>query len=430
MALRAEVESERGARLHDRRAGLAVDRWLGALFGALARPWVAASVALVVYLLRAVWGTGLARSEDAYFNYLADAFLHGQTFLRQAPPHTLDLVYYGDRIYLYWPPFPAILVAPLIALFGVGVSDRLYTAVIAALAVGLLARLLAALDLVEVAPLDAGRRGILVLGVAFGTFLLILAPAGNVWSTAQLIGWACTLLAALAAVAVPGARGYFLAGLALAAAMATRSSLALNGLWLAYYLLWRDRWLPRRTLAGRVALGVAPLAVTLALLGVYNVVRFGDPLQLGLPWHNMHPIFRADYERYGLFNLHYLPTNLHYQFIAYDLFNENRWQGSGIFWMSPLLLGAPYALWRGWRRPLVWALVLTCVLVYAPIGLLMGTGYFQFGPRYLLDLLTPLVVLTALGVRRWPLWLLGLLLTIGLGTYAAGSWLWWVTLRV
>jgi hypothetical protein len=405
-------------------------RRIGALFGALARPWVATAVALLVYLLRAAWGTQLARSDDAYFNYLAEAFLHGQTYLRQTPPHTLDLVYYGDRIYLYWPPFPAVLVAPLVALFGVGVSDRLYTVVIAALAIGLLARLLAALDLAGVAPLDATRRGILVVGVALGSFLLILAPAGNVWSTAQLLGWACTILAALAAVAVPDARGYVLAGLALAAAMATRNSLALNGLWLAYYLLWRDRRLPWRTLAGRAALGIAPLAVTLTLLGLYNVARFGDPLQLGLPWHNMHPIFRADYERYGLFNLHYLPTNLHYQFIAYDLFNEDRWQGSGLFWMSPLLLGAPYALWRGWRRPLVWALMLTCVLVYAPIGLLMGTGYFQFGPRYLLDLLTPLLVLTALGVRRWPLWLLGLLLAIGVGTYAAGSWLWWATLRV
>jgi hypothetical protein len=34
--------------------------------------------------------------------------------------------------------------------------------------------------------------------------------------------------------------------------------------------------------------------------------------------------------------------------------------------------------------------------------------------------LTPLIVLTAMGVRRWPLWLLGLLLAIGVGTYAAG----------
>jgi hypothetical protein len=399
-------------------------------FVALARAPIAFVAALVVYVGRAAWGTGLARSDDAYFNYLADAFLHGELALRQTPPHTLDLVYYADRVYLYWPPFPAIVVAPLVALFGVGVSDRLYTAVIAALAIGLLARLLVALDQSGIAPLDAARRGILVAGVAFGSFVLILAPAGNVWSTAQLLGWGCTIVAALAALAVPGGRGYVLAGLALAAAMATRNALALNGLWLAVYLLWRDRHLPRATLAGRIALGIAPLAGCLALLGLYNWARFGDPLQLGLPWHNMHPIFRADYERYGLFNLHYLPANLRYQFLDYALFREDRWQGSGIFWMSPLLLGAPYALWAGHRQPLTWAIFGTALLVYAPIGLLMGTGYFQFGPRYLLDLMVPLVVLTARGIRHWPRWSLLALLAIGVSTYAWGSWLWWLALGI
>ncbi len=49
-----------------------------AVVAALARPWVAFAAALAVYLLRAAWGTGLARSADPYFNYLADAFLQSQ----------------------------------------------------------------------------------------------------------------------------------------------------------------------------------------------------------------------------------------------------------------------------------------------------------------------------------------------------------------
>ena len=140
---RAEIKTGQIVLPRTKRMGLTPVLGFEALFGALAQPWVATAVALLVYLLRSAWGTRLARSDDAYFNYLADAFLHGQTYLREAPPHTLDLVYYGDRVYLYWPPFPAVLIAPLVALFGVVVSDRLYTAVIAALAIGLLARLLA-----------------------------------------------------------------------------------------------------------------------------------------------------------------------------------------------------------------------------------------------------------------------------------------------
>jgi len=47
----------------------------------------------------------------------------------------------------------------------------------------------------------------------------------------------------------------------------------------------------------------------------------------------------------------------------------------------------------------------------------MGTGYIQFGPRYLLDLAIPLLLLTAQGIRRWPLWLVGVLVLISLGHY-------------
>lgn len=415
--------SRRGARLAGARA-------LAAPLAALARPRVAFPVALVAYLLRAALGTRLARSPEAYFNFLADAFLHGQLSLRLPPPGTLDLIFYGDRVYMYWPPFPALLLLPAVALGGVGISDRAYTALFAALAIGLLAGVLAALDRLGLAPLGPARRGALVATCAFGSALLILAPAGNVWATTQVVGLCCVLCATLAALVVPGARGYLLAGLGLACALGTRNALVLNGAWLAYYLLRRDRGLPWRARLGRAALGLAPIVAALGLLAWYNVARFGDPTQLGLPWHNMHPAFRADYERYGVFNLHYLPTNLYYQFAAYTLFGPERWQGSGIFWMSPLLLGAPWAIWRGWREPLVRALVLTCALVYVPIGLVMGTGYFQFGPRYLLDLLVPLVVLAALGIRRWPSWLIGLALALGVGTYVAGSILWWVTLRV
>jgi len=88
-------------------------------------------------------------------------------------------------------------------------------------------------------------------------------------------------------------------------------------------------------------------------------------------------------------------------------------------------VGAPYAAWRGRRDPLVWALLGSCALVYLPVGLVMGTGYVTFGPRYLLDLMVPIVVLAARGIRRWPVGTLLLLMLVGWATYAFGSLLWW-----
>ena len=419
-------DSERGAPLDQPRAR---GGWLLRLLLPLAQPKVAGLVALAIYLARGFLSpAGLQVTNNAYFNYLADAFLHGQLAFRLPTTNRIDLVLYGGEVYLYSPPFPALLIMPLVELFGVGVSDVVYTAVFAAIGIALLSRLLAALTHTGIAPLSVERRAILVATCAFGSVLLILAPVGWVSFTAQIVGWDAVLLATVAALTLRGPRGYLLAGLALACAMATRYGLVFNGVWLAYYLFQRDRQLPlkQRVLAG--ALGLAPLAVAALLLGWYNAARFGSPLEAGLTWHNMNPLFRADFERYGVFSLHYLPINLYYQFVAYTVLTPRQWMGGSLFWMTPIFLGAPWAVWCGRQSRLVWALVLSIALGYIPIGLLMGTGYLTFGPRYLVDIMVPIVVLTARGIRRWRLDVLQIMMIISWATYAIGSlmWAWFV----
>ena len=395
--------------------------WLPRLLAPLARPPVAGLVALAVYLARAAaYPQRLARTDFAYFNYLAEAFLHGQLHLRWLPPETVDLVFYGGRVYLYWPPFPALLVAPLVALFGLGVSDVVYTAVIAAVSVALVARLLAALDEAGIAPLDAGRRGLLVATCAFGSVLLIVAHEAGAWATSQVVGWTCLAAASVAALTCPDRRGYLLTGLALACATATRLGLLCGGLWLAYYLLRRDRCRPWRWWLSAAALGLAPVVVALLLLSWYNAARFGDPRELGLPWHNMSDFFRADYERHGMFSPHYLPINLYYHFLAPPFTALQRGMGGGFFWMTPVFLAAPHAAWVERRQGLVRALVLSCALLYVPIGLVMGVGYL-YGSRYLLDLFAPLLVLAALGVGRWRLDWLQVACIASVACFAAGS---------
>lgn len=398
---------------------------VGRILAPLAHPLVIGLVALVVYLARAAIGPGgWDQTRYAYFNWLADAFLHGQLHLRVDLPETRDLIGYGGRLYLYWPPFPAIAVLPLVVIFGTGVSDIAYTAALGAGTVALVAWLLALLDRHGIAPLDPARRAILGLAMAFGSVQLILAPAGTVWFTAQLIGWGCVLLAGIAAFALRGPWGYFLVGLALGCAAGTRNALIFNGLWIGFYLLRRDWCQPWPWRLRAIAAGFSPIVGAVAVLGWYNAARFGDPLETGLLWHDMSDAFADNFARYGIFSLHYLPTNLRYQFLAYTVFSEERWQGGGIFWMTPVLLGAFAGVWH-WRRDgLTWALLGGAILTYIPIGLLLGSGYLTFGPRYLLDLMVPLLILTARGVRRWPLTLLLILLTISCLTYAYGSALW------
>lgn len=394
---------------------------LNAFARAWSNPLVAAMLTLVVYLLRVgISRTGFAATTSNYFNYLAQAFLGGQTNLIERPRLALDLVFFHGKIYLYWPPFPALVMMPFVSLFGVDVNDAVITAGLGAISVAALASFLCTLDRAGIAPLEVERRGLLVLTTAFGSVLLILSTVAGVWYTAQVVGFGLVLLGLNAGIAMRGRAGYFWAGFWLACAMATRLSLVFNGLWLAWYLFKRD-FRGEGAWFRLAAIALLPPVVTLALLGWYNAARFGSPLDMGLAYHNFGDTFRADYERYGIFSLHYLPINVYYQFIAYSIFGPDKWKGSGIFWLTPLYLGALTALVTARRHALTWWLVATCALIYIPIGVLMGTGYFTFGPRYLLDFTPTLLVLVAMGLRRWPMWTMWAATGIGLATYTYGS---------
>ena len=64
----------------------------------------------------------------------------------------------------------------------------------------------------------------------------------------------------------------------------------------------------------------------------------------------------------------------------------------------------------------------TAILLTAtPIFLLMGTGWVQFGPRYTLDFTLPLLMLTAIGIRKWPGWVITILVLVSIVHYIVGT---------
>jgi hypothetical protein len=386
-------------------------------------PLTAMLLALIAYaFITVLTGPLFAHSTFAYYNYLADAFLHGQLNLRVTPPLGLDLSKYHDKYYIYWAPLPAVLLMPFVALFGPDFSDVAFTVVIAALNVGLVALLLRRACQREVIALSALQRGLLVLFFAFGTVHLTLAPYGRVWFTGQLIAFMCVTLAYLATLTQRGWRAFALTGLALAGAMLTRNHLVLAGIWPACYLIyhhWSARW---QRLIGYALVGALPIVVGLALIGVYDLLRFGSVFENGIAYHQMDTVFASDYQKYGAFNLHYLPTNVFYQYIAYPFpISKASYEGGSLFLLSPVFFAVFWGLAAGRPRWLAWALFATIMVVNIPILLLMGTGWYQFGPRYTLDFTVPLLLLTAMGVRRWPVWLLALLTLISMISYIIGT---------
>lgn len=386
-------------------------------------PLLAGLFALVWYCLFAFCYNGFqfAQSTHPYYVYLADALLHGQLALRAVPVQTSDLSFYRGGLYLYWGPLPALLFMPFVALFGIATSDIFLTAALGALNVAMVALLLRRASVHGIARLTRVQRGVLVLFFAFGTVHTTLAPHGNVWFTGQLVGLLCVLLTYIVALSQRGWPAFLLCGIAIAGALMSRNHMLFAGIWPAAYLLVQHRRAGWR-LVGYMLAGLAPVALGGALLLAYNQMRFGSIFDNGLAYHHMAPFFRADYARYGLFNLHYLPTNIYYQYIAYPFpMREDSPMGGSLFLLSPVFFGAIVAVIKGYRSWNVWLLVASMLVVSVPILLLMGTGWVQFGPRYTLDFYVPLLLLTAIGIRRWPMRVLLLAVAISVVHYVIGA---------
>jgi hypothetical protein len=389
----------------------------------LESPVKAGVLAFVVYSLFALQAGPVWRTTDfAYFNYLADAFLHGQLHLRLVPPNTHDLVQFHNLHYLYWPPFPAVLLMPFVALFGVRFSDVLFTLILAAVNVGVVAYFFRILASKGLANIDNFQRAVLVLFFAFGTVHFILARWGRVWFTSQIVAFTCGMLVYVIVLRFRGAAAFFLSGLLLSFAMLTRLHLVFLGIWPAYYLIANHKDAGWKRLLAYSALFLLPLGAALIFYADYNYLRFGNILENGTSFQDFGPFFSADLHKYGVYNIQYAPKNFYYNFIFYPLpISRETFYGGSLFLLSPIFFAAFWDILKCESRVSAWLLALTIFMTTLPILFIMGTGWATFGPRYTLDFTPPLLMLTGIGAAYWKRNVLLLLTAISIFHYFIGS---------
>jgi hypothetical protein len=378
--------------------------------------------AFVIYLvLSTMRGSPFRVTKTAYFNYLADSLIHGQLYLRLLPATQHDLSFFNGHYYLYWPPMPAIVLMPFVAVFGVNFSDVFFTILVASVNVGIVALLLRATNDKKLIESDELSRALLVLFFAFGTVQITLALLGRVWFTAQQIGFLFVGLAYLTAIQGKGKSAFFATGLLIACAMLTRNHLLFTGIWPVWHLL-KKNWNIKPRPYTSFAFFLLPVLILGLLFLWYNFARFGSPFELGIRYHKMNPLFVEDYQKYGAFNLHYLPTNFFYQYIRYPFpFTEETVMGGSLFLLSPVFFFIFPAIVYRYRSMDMWMLLVSILATSVPILLLMGTGWVQFGPRYTFDFTVPLLLLTALGVRFASKRMLVVLALIAIVQYFVGT---------
>lgn len=382
------------------------------------------ALALAVYLIPvSLWGKAHT-SVAAYFNLLADAFLHGRLYLID-PPATIDLTLHNGQWHVPFPPLPAVLMLPWVAAFGVETLNTVvFTALFGAANVALVFLLLSELAARGWTQLNPKDNLWLTALFAVGSVHWYLSTLGDVWFVAQVC--TVTFVALAVYVALRGGPAW-LAGLMLGLAVATRPTVALTFpllLGIAAMPAQRVDWKPLLRWGAQAAL---PVLLVAAALLAYNQARFGNPLDFGYENAQVNPRLESDLAAYGQFHPHYITRNLRAMLLAPPVWDAEarrpapEGDGMSLLLTTPALL---YLLWAHKRTPLVAGAWLALGLLLVPLLLYYNTGWWQFGYRFSLDFMIPVMVLLASALRSPLGWLPRMLILAGIAVNAYGL-LWW-----
>jgi hypothetical protein len=316
-----------------------------------------------------------------------------------------------------FPPFPAVVMAPFVALWGFQLNDVTFTLFFAALNVALFFLVLRRLSETGDSQRGEQENTALALLFAFGTVNFYCSIRGEVWFTAEVMGVTLTCLYLLAAHRL---RAPALAGAAFACATTTRTPLVFALLYFALELLAPEGRLDvadlRRRRAEILEKGLQfagpVLAVAIPMAWV-NYVRFGKPGEFGHSFLYNNRV-NADIARWGLFNVHYLARNLNAAFLLLPGFASPPGRptqltfdphGMSLFVTTPLFA---LLFWPKLKPRLHWILWLTVAAVSVPGFFYQNDGWRQFGFRFSLDYTPYLFLLLAIGGHKLGRWFWGL----------------------
>jgi hypothetical protein len=390
-----------------------------------------------------------------HYVYLAEAMLHGKLDVQGTgiPDFYQDIVTVGTEKYLPFPPVPAVLLMPFVAIWGTGTQEYTVSMLFGAVNVVIFWYVLRALKV------STFTQVLMVPFFAFGTVHFYSATTGTVWFFAHVVAVMFLLLAILTLL-----RGMnpIVPALFLGLAFLSRQTTILAAPFFMY-VLYRENadvlsidaiktaLKDRRTLV-KLGTFVAPLVGFVGLSLVYNYARFDSFTETGYDEvyrsyaGNAYAYFQAaggiapdpvpNPPRFGLFDPRNIPLHIH----ALFMIPPNFYPDWSIFRPSPygmsVVLTSPpfiFAFLVKRKTELKLAAWVAIALICIPIFFHYSQGWVQYGYRFLLDFAPFLLVLTALGFddnasatgRRWQIALVVVSVIAGFwGRYWANQFGW------
>lgn len=334
------------------------------------------------------------------FSLLAQSFLYGQLNFRQwIGGLGQDPVLYHGKIYWDEGPLPAILITPFMAVFEAfhyffwqGYLTWLLILGVAFFVFRLARKI----------GFSKEDSLFLMFGFCLGSVFIGVSSVSSSWFFAQVL--TTLLLFAGLYEYFRGSRRWWLLGIICGLLLMTRGTAAVL---LLFFLLelWRGKVVIKGHKLKKLAELCLPVIAAGAFLGLYNFLRFHNPLNGGYMYQLLYPSAIASRD-YGLFSLAHIPAGLYSALLRAPtpvLVNSGSWTlkfpfiknniyGMSIFITSPYLLALFFNKWSSFDRR-ARHLLLTAVVCALFVFAFFGLGMIQLGSRYTLDFLPELFVL-------------------------------------
>jgi hypothetical protein len=375
-----------------------------------------------------------------HFVWQADAFLHGQASIPYpvaATPTSPGNDFFNDvapvvdaagnqtgRGMIPFPPLPAVVLLPVVAIWGMATDQAFLAVVLGALDVGL------AFWLLGRVPIRPRLRAALTVFLGAGSVLWYASSLGTTWYLAHVVALGLTLVAVAIALDADDRWAaldrsaprplldwrQILAGFLLGLAVTSRLTVGFGVVFLVF-VGGGGSWTRRGVGA---ALGIAiPVGVLLA----YNLAVSGtlfNPVYEALYRYEVWAYPDLNYHAaWSLQDIRYIPQNLGIMLLGPpDVMPacdpgvpREIWSAAGCSWLVPrpvgmsLLVTSPAWLLAGTAAPLLRdrrvAGGLLATLVIAVVNLMhFSQGWVQFGYRFSLDFAPFLLIPVALGTER------------------------------
>jgi hypothetical protein len=372
-----------------------------------------------------------------HFALQAHAWLQGHHWLEGGPPGYAggnDFALFQNKWFISFPPFPAVLMLPLVWLAGSPENFRDGQFIVWLAGIGPAGLFLVLEKLRRTGRSERSEKENLQLALlfAFGTAFFFTAVQGTVWFAAHVVG--VGLMALFVLVALDAERP-LLAGALIGCMFLTRTTTLLCGALFVFeairvsYMRPSDgaqRELPTEgSLSERasevlgkadravlVRLGVQfalPLVVALLFASWLNASRFHDPSPWAFGHEHLTVVWQGRIKKWGLFGYHYLPRNLAVMLASLPWTQPGfaRFPSGVPFMISghglALWFTTPIYLWlvRPSRVTFLFGAAGLAALGPCVMNLLyQNSGWFQFAYRFSNDYAILLFVMLAVSLRR------------------------------